>query len=271
MRVIRSVARMQSFARRCKRRGLRIGFVPTMGALHAGHLSLLRRARRASDIVVVSVYVNPTQFGPREDFAAYPRTLRDDKAACRRLGADVLFAPPNLYGPDHSTWVEETSLSRGRCGASRPGHFRGVATIVAKLFNIILPDVAIFGQKDAQQCDVVRRMARDLNFPLRIIVAPTAREPDGLAMSSRNRYLGPAERARAPLFARALAAAARLGPARAPSAARSALARHGFRVDYAEVAGGRLCAAIFLGKTRLIDNVPIPAVTRGRHGPRAKT
>lgn len=248
---------MQSFARRCKQRGQRIAFVPTMGALHEGHLSLIRRARRAADVVVVSVYVNPTQFGPREDLAAYPRTLRKDAAACRRLGADVLFAPPSLYARDHSTWVEESHLSLGRCGASRPGHFRGVATIVAKLFNIILPDVAVFGQKDAQQCDVIRRMVRDLDFPLRIVVAPTVREADGLAMSSRNRYLTPAERARAPLFHRALVAAARLGPRRAAAAARSLLKRQGFRIDHAELVNGRLCAAIFLGKTRLIDNVAV--------------
>lgn len=253
---------MQSFALRCKRQGMRVGLVPTMGALHAGHLELVRRARRLADVVVVSAYVNPTQFGPREDFAAYPRTLAQDAAACRGLGTDVLFAPRSLYANDHSTWVEETHFSAGRCGASRPGHFRGVTTVVAKLFNLVLPDVAVFGQKDAQQCDVIRRMIRDLDFPVRLVVAPTVREPDGLAMSSRNRYLGLAERARAPLLHRALAAAALLGPARAPAAARRSLARHGFRVDYAEVANGRLCAAAFLGKTRLIDNVPLPPPRR---------
>ncbi|HPA19838.1 MAG TPA: pantoate--beta-alanine ligase [Verrucomicrobiae bacterium] len=257
MRVIRSAARMQSFARGCKRRGLRIAFVPTMGALHAGHLSLIRRARSAADVVVVSIYVNPTQFGPREDLAAYPRTFRRDATACRRLGADVLFAPAGLYAADHSTWVEETQQSRGRCGTSRPTHFRGVTTVVAKLFNIVLPDVAVFGQKDAQQCDVIARMIRDLHFPVRLIISPTTREPDGLAMSSRNRYITPAERARAPHFHRALAAAAKLGPSRAATEARRLLKRQGFRVDYAEVANGRLCAAIFLGKARLIDNVPV--------------
>jgi pantoate--beta-alanine ligase len=248
---------MQSVARRCKRQGLRVALVPTMGALHGGHLALIRRARRAADVVVVSVYVNPTQFGPREDFSAYPRNFALDAAACRQGGADILFAPRSLYTPDHSAWVEETDLSRDRCGASRPGHFRGVATVVAKLFNLVLPDVAVFGQKDAQQCDVIRRMIRDLNFPIRLIVAPTVREPDGLALSSRNRYLSAPDRARAPLFHQTLVAAARLGPKRAAAAARRELARHGFRVDYAEVADGRLCAAIFLGKARLIDNVPM--------------
>lgn len=263
MRVIRSATRMQSVARRCKQQGLRVALVPTMGALHKGHLSLIRRAKRAADVVVVSVYVNPSQFGPREDFAAYPRNLALDAAACREIGADILFAPRSLYAPDHSTWVEETQCARDRCGTSRPGHFRGVATVVAKLFNLVLPDVAVFGQKDAQQCDVIRRMIRDMNFPVGLIVAPTVREPDGLAMSSRNRYLAPTDRARAPLFHRALAAAARLGPTRAAAAARRELARHGFRVDYAEIANGRLCAAIFLGKARLIDNVPLPRGKRG--------
>lgn len=257
---------MQLFAAASRRRGLKLALVPTMGALHEGHLSLIRRARRIADRVVVSVYVNPTQFGPGEDLASYPKTLADDTAACRRLGVDVLFAPVKLYASDHSTWVEETRLSRGRCGASRPTHFRGVATVVAKLFNIVLPDFAIFGQKDAQQCDVITRMVRDLNFPVRVLIAPTVREPGGLAMSSRNRYLTPDERARAPQFHKALKAAARSGVRDPVKRARSLLDRAGFRVDYAEVANGRLCAAIFLGKARLIDNVRLAKQKGSRPG-----
>jgi len=257
MRVIRSAARMQSFSKTRKSRRQTIALVPTMGALHQGHLSLVRRARQIADIVVVSIYVNPSQFGPNEDLASYPRTFDEDAAACRRLKVDVLFAPTALYAQNHSTWVEESSLSRGRCGESRPTHFRGVATVVAKLFNIVLPDVVMFGQKDAQQCDVITRMVRDLNFPVRVRVLPTVRERDGLAMSSRNRYLTDDERKQAPEFHRALRTAAQAGPARAAGAARRLLKNRGFRVDYAEVASGRLCAAIFLGKARLIDNVRV--------------
>lgn len=257
MRVIRSAARMQSFAKARKSRRQTIALVPTMGALHEGHLALIRRARQIADIVVVSIYVNPSQFGPNEDLASYPRTFGEDAAACRRLRVDVLFAPTALYAPDHSTWVEESSRSLGRCGASRPTHFRGVATVVAKLFNSVLPDVAIFGQKDAQQCDVITRMVRDLNFPVRVRVEPTVRERDGLAMSSRNRYLTDGERKKAPEFYRALRTAAKAGAGRAAATARRLLKDRGFRVDYAEVANGRLCAAIYLGKARLIDNVRV--------------
>src|SRR5262245_27175753 len=189
---------MQRLSLRWKKQGQRIGFVPTMGYLHAGHLSLVKRGRKlvgSRGKVVVSIYVNPTQFGPKEDFSRYPRDFRNDIRLCRAEGVDVEFAPtdPQMYSSDgsasFSTSVVEEDLSRGMEGASRPGHFRGVTTIVAKLFNIVQPDVAVFGAKDYQQAAVIQRMVRDLNFPVKIVVAPTIRETDGLAMSSRNKYL----------------------------------------------------------------------------------
>jgi pantoate--beta-alanine ligase len=232
--------------------GERIGLVPTMGALHEGHLALIRRARRECDRVVVTIYVNPTQFGPKEDLARYPRPRARDLALCRAEKADLVFAPANLYAPDHSTWVEEREFSQGRDGASRPGHFRGVATVVLKLFNLAQPDRAYFGQKDAQQVEVIRRMVRDLDVPVRIVTVPTVRAKDGVALSSRNAYLSPAERATAATFAQLLKTAAQRGGA---AWLRRELARvPGLRVDYVEVAGGRLCAAVFVGRTRLIDN-----------------
>ena len=174
--------------------GEKVGFVPTMGALHAGHLALIRRARQECRRVAVSIYVNPAQFGPKEDLARYPRPRARDLALCRKEGADLVFAPNNLYLPDHSTWVEEVTLSQGRDGASRPGHFHGVTTVVLKLFHLLRPTAAYFGQKDAQQVDVIRRMVRDLNVPVKIVVVPIVRDPDGLALSSRNAYLSPQHR-----------------------------------------------------------------------------
>jgi len=251
MRVVTSPAAMQRQA--LAWRGS-IGFVPTMGALHEGHLELIRRARRECKRVVVSIYVNPTQFGPKEDLAKYPRPRRADLAACRAAGADLVFAPTNLYLKDHSTWVDEKAVSGGRDGASRPGHFRGVATVVLKLFNLVLPQRAYFGQKDAQQVDVIRRMVRDLDVPVKIVVVPTVRAQDGVALSSRNVYLSPGERALAAEFARALQAAAKKGKRAAPELVRALARLRGVKLDYVEVAGGRLCAAVFIGSTRLIDN-----------------
>ena len=197
MRIVTSVAAMQRLARRWRNGSTRVGLVPTMGYLHAGHLSLVRRARRIvgrRGVVVVSIYVNPMQFGPKEDLSRYPRDFARDKQLCRAAGVDVIFAPANadMYPPGEagfSTWVVEEALSQGMEGASRPAHFCGVTTIVAKLFNLVQPEVAVFGQKDFQQAAIIKRMVRDLNFPLKIVVAPTMREPDGLAMSSRNKYL----------------------------------------------------------------------------------
>jgi pantoate--beta-alanine ligase len=253
MRVVTSPAAMQRQAL-AWRDGGRIGLVPTMGALHEGHLALIRRARRECRRVIVSIYVNPTQFGPKEDLARYPRPRRADLAACRAAGADLVFAPANLYARDHSTFVEEGVVSQGRDGASRPGHFRGVATVVLKLFNLVQPHRAYFGQKDAQQTDVICRMVSDLDVPVQIVVVPTVRAADGVALSSRNIYLSATERALAVQFARALKQTARKGN-RAAAILKQALKKmRGVKLDYVEVAGGRLCAAVWIGKTRLIDN-----------------
>jgi pantoate--beta-alanine ligase len=181
---------------RARKAGKVVGFVPTMGALHDGHVSLIQAARKRCDYVVVSIFVNPTQFGPGEDLNKYPRPFEKDLAICEKHGVDAVFAPDvgEMYPLDNLTWVNVEKLTDRLCGEFRPGHFRGVATVCAKLFNIVCPDVAFFGQKDAQQALVIRRMATDLNMPLEIVVCPTVREPDGLAMSSRNQYLSPEER-----------------------------------------------------------------------------
>ena len=189
-----------------KRLGRAIGLVPTMGCLHQGHLSLIRLAKERCDRVVVSVFVNPTQFAPNEDYDAYPRREQDDLALCQAEGADAVFLPrpADLYAQDHSAWVEETLLAKTLEGAQRPTHFRGVCTVVAKLFNIVQPDLAVFGQKDFQQVAVIRRMVRDLNFPIEILRAPIVRDADGLALSSRNAYLTPENRASALCLSRAV-------------------------------------------------------------------
>jgi pantoate--beta-alanine ligase len=254
MKVIRSLAAMRRASAAWVRAGGEVGLVPTMGALHAGHFTHVTRARAECRLVVVSIYINPTQFGPKEDFSRYPRPRRDDLARCRQAGVDVVFAPENLYLPHHSTWVEETAVSAGREGAVRPGHFRGVATVVLKLLNLVRPTRAYFGQKDEQQVAVIQRLVRDLDVPVRIVVGPTLRDADGVAMSSRNRYLSPAERAVAVEFARRLQAAARRGKNAAASLRRELKRLPGLKLDYAEVAEGRLCAAVRIGATRLIDN-----------------
>lgn len=266
---------MQAWARARQAAGERIACVPTMGCLHAGHLSLVARARAAAERVVLTLFVNPTQFGPGEDFAAYPRDVAHDRDCCEAAGVDVLFLPAAaaMYAPDHSVYVVEESLSSGLCGASRPGHFRGVCTVVAKLFNCVLPRVALFGRKDAQQAAIVRRMVRDLNFPVEVLVAPIVREPDGLALSSRNLRLAPDERRAALGLSRALGEALRAYDAGQRDAAalcdrmRAGMAAHGLRVDYvAAVAadtltpvdaladGVLLALAAYAGSIRLIDN-----------------
>ena len=254
-----------------------VGFVPTMGALHAGHRSLVQTARAHCNIVVVSIFVNPTQFGPNEDFNRYPRTLEDDLRMLEAEGVDLLFTPDveTMYPTGATTFVEAGGIGDRLDGASRPGHFRGVATVVAKLFHIVQPDLAFFGQKDAAQVAVLRRMVRDLNFPLELVVCPTVCEPDGLAMSSRNRYLSPEERAQALVLSRALQAAqasAARGERRAfalRQLMRNVLCREpAVRVDYIAVvdpdtllpvedirSGALLAIAASVGKTRLIDNV----------------
>jgi len=279
MRLIRSIRTMQNSALALKRRGKKIAFVPTMGYLHEGHLSLMRTARRKGDVLVVSIFVNPAQFGPREDFSRYPRNLRRDLALCRRAGADVVFAPAakSMYPEGYSAYVEETRLSRGLCGARRPGHFRGVATVVLKLFAIVQPDLAVFGLKDFQQSRVIRKMASDLNLPVTILAVPTVREKDGLAMSSRNTFLSPSERKEALCLRRALLRARRMAQAgerdarRIRAAMRRIVEREpSARIDYLKIVAGEdlrsvrriepgamAALAVFIGQTRLIDNIKL--------------
>ena len=270
---------MSALAEELRRQGRRVGFVPTMGALHEGHLSLIRKAKELSDFVVVSIFVNPTQFGPGEDYESYPRDTQGDLAKCEAEGVDAVFMPSveDMYAPDHSTWVEVEGLTRELCGRFRPGHFRGVATVVLKLFNIVKPHVAVFGLKDAQQFFVIRRMVRDLNLDVEIVPGETVREPDGLAMSSRNAYLSQEERAQAPALYRALLYAKGLvledglrDPKEIERRVLAFLAREAplARVQYFQIVDterlepverveGEVLMAIaaFFGKARLIDNV----------------
>jgi pantoate--beta-alanine ligase len=275
-----TVVEIRSAVSAAKARGLSVGFVPTMGALHEGHAELIRTARRECGFVVVSIFVNPTQFGPNEDLAKYPRTLDADRTICTEAGADVIYYPTvdAIYPPGAVTCVEVKELDRYLCGASRPGHFRGVCTVVATLFNQVLPDFAFFGQKDGQQLRIIQRMVRDLAFPVTIRACPTVREADGLAMSSRNRYLNPQERAAAPGIYRALVSIrerilhGEIDVARLESALEADLAAiPGARVDYARIVDDEslqplsradrpalAAVAVFLGSTRLIDNITIP-------------
>jgi pantoate--beta-alanine ligase len=274
MKIISSIAELRAQGgRQATERVL----IPTMGALHDGHVSLIRLARESAGMegeVAVSIFVNPLQFEPGSDFSRYPRPEAADEEVCRREGVDLIFRPsPNeIYFSDQSTFVEETALSEGLCGAARPGHFRGVCTVVTKLFHLLTPNAAVFGEKDFQQLAIIRRMVRDLNFPIEIIAGLTIRAPDGLALSSRNQYLNTEERSQAPIIRQALLEAAQspetsarklLGVVRqtiesAPLA----------RVDYAEIVGADdlqprltigpgslLAVAVFFGKTRLIDHV----------------
>jgi pantoate--beta-alanine ligase len=191
MKVAKTIESVRKLVKAAHRKGKKIGFVPTMGALHIGHISLIESAARKCDFVVVSIFVNPTQFGPSEDFKKYPRPIKKDLAICRKAGVDVVFAPAagRMYPRENLSWVDVKKLTEPLCGKFRQGHFRGVTTVCAKLFNIVMPDVAYFGQKDAQQAIVVKRMVADLNMPLKIVVCPTIRQADGLAVSSRNQYL----------------------------------------------------------------------------------
>jgi pantoate--beta-alanine ligase len=284
MQIVSSIAAMQRLAKKWRRAGIKIGFVPTMGYLHAGHLSLVKRARQAvgkNGKVVVSIYVNPTQFAPTEDLSKYPRDLKRDLKLLRELNTDVVFTPsddemyPNKSENGFSTYVVEEKLSQTMEGASRPTHFRGVTTVVAKLFNIVLPDVAVFGQKDFQQAAVIQRMVADLNFPLKIVVAPTLRERDGLAMSSRNKYLeGDLRRQATVLWGAIQTAKFVVGKSKSVSAAdlKSDLKllieiEPDAKLDYVEffdpqtlspvskvAHGTQMALAVFFGKTRLIDN-----------------
>lgn len=280
METVTTVARVRERVRSWRSQGQRIAFVPTMGNLHAGHISLIEAARRHGDRFVSSIFVNPMQFGPNEDFAHYPRTPRHDEQMLAAAGCDLMFMPdvaevyPN--GLEHGTRVEVPGLSRILCGEFRPGHFEGVSTVVAKLFNIVAPDVAVFGEKDYQQLTVIRRMVADLCIPVEIVGAPTVREDDGLAMSSRNQYLTAQERTLAPQLHQALMRAAqRLQQGdddfdAIETAQFAAIAAAGFRPDYfairnaADLAPAQadsrhlvVLLAARLGKARLIDNVQV--------------
>lgn len=275
MQIFQSRRELQQFALAAKRSGKTIALVPTMGFLHEGHTSLMDIARSKADIVIVSIFVNPKQFAPTEDFDRYPRDFEGDLAKCEAHGVDVIFAPEisGMYDGDSSTWVEETVLAQPLCGASRPTFYRGVTTVVAKLFLLAQPDYAVFGLKDAQQCFVIQRMVRDLDFPVEIIPAPLVRDADGLALSSRNRYLSAEERHRAlSIHQSLLAAKERILREKSYSAALdeavAAVSKAGGKVDYIEVLdcdtmdvpnadSSRkviLAAAAFFGTTRLIDN-----------------
>lgn len=279
MKVIHSPKSMQTLALQLKRKGKTIAFVPTMGALHRGHLELVRRAKKLGDIVVVSIFVNPTQFGPNEDYSRYPRTWKEDLAACRELGVDYIFNPgkDDMYPPGFDTYVVPEQIAAVLEGAFRPGHFRGVATVVLKLFNAVQPDFALFGRKDLQQTVVIRQMVRDLNIPVKIVLVPTVRDRDTLALSSRNVYLNKLSREKALSIPRSLFAARAKILAGERSAAKirnyihSRLVKDGGAdVDYVSVANENTLAeltkisgsvaislACRIGGVRLIDNITL--------------
>ena len=278
MLVIEKVEKMAAVSRKLRGGGKTIGFVPTMGYLHEGHLSLVGLSKAQADVTVVSIFVNPTQFGPNEDLGRYPRDAEGDLKKCKESGVDIVFFPEaaRMYPEGYSTYVDVERVSEGLCGTSRPGHFRGVATVVAKLFNIVKPDKAFFGQKDFQQTVVIRRMVKDLNMDIEVVVGPTMREPDGLAMSSRNVYLAPAERAAAARIYAALSAAKALyasgerDAGRLKATVREILEQEPLiRPEYieavdldmrpAETAGGNTVIAVAsrVGNTRLIDNISL--------------
>lgn len=276
MRLLTTIQDTRAACRHARERGV-LGLVPTMGALHEGHLSLVRAARAQSDAVAVSIFVNPTQFGPNEDFARYPRNLESDCALLEKEGVDLVFAPSpeEIYPGGTVTWVTVEGMSERLCGRSRPGHFRGVTTVVSKLFHIIEPEIAFFGQKDAAQVAIIRRMVRDLNVPVRIEVCPIVREPDGLALSSRNAYLNPAERKSALVLYRTLQRGKELFETGERNAGKlTAAAKQIFatepeaKLDYFEIVDPDTlepmpsivkptlaAVAAFVGRTRLIDNI----------------
>jgi pantoate--beta-alanine ligase len=277
MKTIEDISRMSTSSRICRKEGRSIGFVPTMGALHEGHLSLARAAKKHVDVVVMSIFVNPIQFGPSEDLEKYPRDLAHDEELARSAGVDILFRPSasQMYPDGFSTYVNVEKLSDGMCGAARPGHFKGVTTVVLKLFSIVKPDIAYFGQKDAQQAAIVRKMAKDLSLDIDIKVLPTVREKDGLAMSSRNTYLSEGERKDAAVLYQALKKAEGLisGGEKDPLKIKAAMeavigSRPAAKIEYISlvdpkdladlkvISGETLVAlAACVGKTRLIDNI----------------
>ena len=279
--VITAIADIRAAIAEARATGQSIGFVPTMGALHAGHASLIRAARTQTDFVVVSIFVNPTQFGPNEDFSRYPRTMAADRELCGAVGTDLIFspAPTDIYPEGSSTFVEVVGLGDHLCGPSRPGHFRGVATVVLKLFHIVQPDTAFFGQKDAQQARIIQQMVADLHVPVKVEIVPTVREPDGLAMSSRNRYLDPVQRGQASILYRSLEMAKELASAGERDVGKletfllaEIASTPGTTLDYARIVDASTlqpiaalerpalaALAVYFGNTRLIDNVMLIA------------
>ena len=267
-----------------KKRGFSVGLVPTMGYLHPGHISLIERARKENDMVVVSIFVNPIQFGPNEDLDKYPRDMAHDREVCEKAGAELIFAPEpsEMYPSENLVFVDIKELGNGLCGAKRPGHFRGVCTVVSKLFNIVLPDRAYFGEKDAQQLAIIRRMVKDLNFGTEIVSCPIVREPDALAMSSRNLYLSPEERKAALSLSRSLSAAKELmrkgekDSVKIREAIVAGISSEPLvKIDYAEIVDSAdlspvekiekpvlAAAAVYFGKTRLIDNFTFEGDTK---------
>ncbi|HOW42661.1 MAG TPA: pantoate--beta-alanine ligase [Candidatus Omnitrophota bacterium] len=284
MQVIKTIKKMQATSLNLKRTRASIGFVPTMGALHEGHLSLIRRSRRENDVTVVSIFVNPIQFGPSEDLNRYPRPLQQDLRLCMQEKVEYVFCPrpEDMYPEGFKTFVEVRELGAVLCGASRPTHFRGVTTVVAKLFNAVFPDRAYFGQKDCQQAVIIERMARDLNFPVMIEVLPIIRERSGLALSSRNAYLDPAQKKDALVLSKALSSAAVLIRGGTRDAARikrvirtMVSAAHSVKIDYIAIVDKQtlkpvkkiqdsclIALAMWIGKTRLIDNIVVNAQNR---------
>jgi len=274
MIIARSIKKVKEVIRRVKNK--KIGFVPTMGALHQGHLSLVERAKKETDFVVVSIFVNPLQFGPQEDYKLYPRNFKKDEALLRKEGVDLIFypTPKIMYLKDFSTYVEEVYLSRVLCGVSRPGHFKGVTTVVAKLFNIVEPDIAYFGQKDYQQAQIIKRMVRDLNFPIKIRVLPIVRDKDGLALSSRNSYLNSEERKSALVLFQSIRLAKNLvrrdiveSRLIIKEVKKLINSKKYTKIDYVEIVDpltlrpleriekrGLLALAVYVGRARLIDN-----------------
>lgn len=280
MIISRSIKKTRKIINQAKEKRKIVGFVPTMGALHLGHLSLIRQAKKDTDFVVVSIFVNPIQFAPGEDYRSYPRDFKKDSQLLRKEGVDLVFypTPEIMYPQDFSTYVEETFLSKPLCGKRRPGHFRGVCVVVTKLFNIIQPDISYFGAKDYQQAQVIKKMVRDLNFPLKIKICPTVREPDGLAMSSRNSYLTPKEREEATCLYQSLLLARRLikkgekDAEKIKKTMKKLILKKASspKIDYIEIVDPDslrkvslinkrvlVAVAVYIGKARLIDNMII--------------
>lgn len=280
MQIFTKSSEMNQFSKQAHQKGMKIGFVPTMGYLHDGHLSLAKIAKEHSDIVILSNFVNPTQFGPNEDYDKYPRDLERDNKLCLQAGLDAIFAPDRseIYGNNESVWIYEEKLSTVLCGKSRPGHFRGVCTVVAKLFNIVQPDIAVFGMKDYQQLRIIETMVDNLKFPVKIIRAPIVRERDGLAMSSRNKYLSPEDRKNATSIYRSLQKAksqilaGETGTHKIISQIKNEISENGGKIDYIKIVDADnlqkienllsknkilIATAVFFGRTRLIDNILI--------------